>query len=227
MYEKYHEQTLIPVDRIAERNVLNVTRTAAATAGPHAGPLCAEQYCKEFLSLYERILYKQCTQSAFKHVTLDSSSSTSCQFINGNKRGPIALASFPGSGNTWVRGLLQLATGMCTGSIYCDRDLRRNGFIGEGISTGSVLVTKTHKTNSKNIRRNQLNHPKLNFTSAIFIVRNPFNAIVSERSRQISIAAPANESKGAHVDIADKDSFGKLLNTCMQNKRYSYELPVI
>ena len=30
-------------------------------------------------------------------------------------RGPVGLVSFPGSGNTWVRGLLQKATGICTG----------------------------------------------------------------------------------------------------------------
>ena len=29
--------------------------------------------------------------------------------------GPVGLVSFPGSGNTWVRGLLQKATGVCTG----------------------------------------------------------------------------------------------------------------
>ena len=29
--------------------------------------------------------------------------------------GAVGLVSFPGSGNTWVRHLLQLATGICTG----------------------------------------------------------------------------------------------------------------
>ena len=38
-----------------------------------------------------------------------------CHFINGSRRAPVALASFPGSGNTWVRGLLEMATGVCTG----------------------------------------------------------------------------------------------------------------
>ena len=42
----------------------------------------------------------------------------------------IALASFPGSGNTWVRYLLQQATGIITGSIYKDHALLRNGFPG-------------------------------------------------------------------------------------------------
>ena len=38
-----------------------------------------------------------------------------CRFMNGSQRAPVALASFPGSGNTWVRGLLEQATGICTG----------------------------------------------------------------------------------------------------------------
>ena len=38
-----------------------------------------------------------------------------CRFMNGSRRAPVALASFPGSGNTWVRGLLEQATGICTG----------------------------------------------------------------------------------------------------------------
>jgi hypothetical protein len=34
----------------------------------------------------------------------------------------VGLVSFPGSGNTWVRGLLQKVTGICTGmyfELYC------------------------------------------------------------------------------------------------------------
>ena len=39
----------------------------------------------------------------------------------------IALASFPGSGNTWVRYLIERATGIYTGSYYDDGDLFRKG----------------------------------------------------------------------------------------------------
>ena len=42
-----------------------------------------------------------------------------CHFMNGTKRAAVAVVSFPGSGNTWVRGLLQQATGVCTGRS-CD-----------------------------------------------------------------------------------------------------------
>ena len=55
-----------------------------------------------------------------------------------------SLASKPGSGNTWVRHLLQLATGIQTGSIFHEMRLKRNGFPGEGITDGTVIAIKTH-----------------------------------------------------------------------------------
>ena len=42
----------------------------------------------------------------------------------------IALASFPGSGNTWLRYLLQQATGILTGSVYDDMELMYSLFPG-------------------------------------------------------------------------------------------------
>jgi len=40
---------------------------------------------------------------------------------------PIALASYPGSGNTWVRWMIEAASGISTGSIYNDVDLYFQG----------------------------------------------------------------------------------------------------
>lgn len=59
--------------------------------------------------------------------------------------GLIALASFPGSGNTWLRYLLQQSTGILTGSVYKDYGLMKSGFPAESISNSSVLVVKTHE----------------------------------------------------------------------------------
>jgi hypothetical protein len=44
-----------------------------------------------------------------------------------NSLPPVALASFPGSGNTWVRGLIEAASGIYTGSIYKDANLYLHG----------------------------------------------------------------------------------------------------
>lgn len=55
-------------------------------------------------------------------------------------RNLIALASFPGSGNTWLRYLLQQATGIYTGSVYKDFGLLKSGFPAENIFNSSVSM---------------------------------------------------------------------------------------
>ena len=59
--------------------------------------------------------------------------------------GPMTgLLSIPGSGNTWLRYLIQRATGFVTGSLYSDDHLYNNGFPGEIINDGSAIVVKSH-----------------------------------------------------------------------------------
>ena len=109
------------------------------------------------------------------------------------KTGPtIALASFPGSGNSWVRELLETATGVYTGSIYCDKSYIANGMIGEGVQTNNVLVIKTHGS-------------KLQVKKAICIIRNPFDAIVADYSRR---KAPTSSS---HTSELPSHYFRELL----------------
>ena len=46
-----------------------------------------------------------------------------------DKQFPItSLSSYPGSGNTWVRYLIEEYTGYYTGSIYTDKNLAQGGF---------------------------------------------------------------------------------------------------
>ena len=70
----------------------------------------------------------------------------------------VALASFPRSGNTWARILIESATGQQTGSIYNDRVFQRgrNG-----------IVIKTHSRDS------------FKYNKAIILVRNPLDAFAS------------------------------------------------
>ena len=49
------------------------------------------------------------------------------QFIRNGSQSPMALATFPGSGNTWIRGLIERLTGYFTGSVYGDRELFKQG----------------------------------------------------------------------------------------------------
>lgn len=53
----------------------------------------------------------------FNTSLTDQALQGSCRFMDGKRRAAVGLVSFMGSGNTWVRGLLEIATGYCTG-IY-------------------------------------------------------------------------------------------------------------
>ena len=43
----------------------------------------------------------------------------------------VAIASFPGSGNTWMRHLFHVTTGIWTGNVGYDQSLFHGGFKGE------------------------------------------------------------------------------------------------
>ena len=110
-----------------------------------------------------------------------------CKFVNGEGRKVVALASFPGSGNTWVRDMLQKATGICTGSVYCDQSLQYSNFPGESVVSPSVVVVKTHESPPADV-----------FDTAIIIMRNPFHALIAERARR----------EGGHVNEASQQHYG-------------------
>ena len=83
---------------------------------------CDDGLCTSRLSEREQRQFNWCTGRANyrKRGIGPISSDNFCHFQNGTNRHPVALASFPGSGNTWVRGLIQKITGICTGKvIHC------------------------------------------------------------------------------------------------------------
>lgn len=132
---------------------------------------------------------KNLPQHRDQHSTLklDSSSTISDNKneFNDSKKG-IALASFPGSGNTWLRYLLQQATGIYTGSVYKDYGLLKSGFPAESIANTSVLIVKTHEFGSISWSH---------FKKAVLLVRDPAKAILAEFNRQ----------SGGHVGFASID----------------------
>ena len=170
------------------------------------GQQCRNAYCSEFLSKVDSVRFKYCsniTTGQFDQIT-------QCNFINQTNRRPVALVSFPGSGNTWVRGLIHASTGICTGSIYCDISLRTRGFVGEYIRGGAVLVVKTHKYKPQWIQMKKLDKDDGLYESGILIVRNPFDAMVAEWNR--IVGNNFNRQTiilDSHIKSAGKDWFGK------------------
>ena len=103
------------------------------------------------------------------------------------------LASFPGSGSTWVRYLIEGATGVFTGSIYKDLQLQMTGFWGEirDWRDGTTVVQKTHDGEAQYIRSVKcwelffvlipvLCSREVFHGRGILILRNPYEAVLSK-----------------------------------------------
>lgn len=89
-------------------------------------------------------------------------------------RTPTALMSYPGSGNTWIRHIIETLTGYHTTSVYCDITLRPV-FTAECDHPGKYnqsIVVKTHKL--KYCSR---------WERAIVVLRDPLYSIRGEYQR--------------------------------------------
>lgn len=89
----------------------------------------------------------------------------------------VLLVSYPRSGNSFLRKLLELRTGIITGSDSRPNrtlaaSLLKFGYIGEGITDQSVWVVKSHFPERMGYIRCQVSR-------VILLVRNPFDAIES------------------------------------------------
>lgn len=117
-------------------------------------------------------------------------------FINGVGRSPPLLFSFPGSGNTWVRLLIEYSTGILTGSLY--DDLKLVGVLpGEMQCSAHESAIKAHPTyhNIKDLRKGEIitgtkhkckKGDVESFQRVAVILRDPYDAIWSEYEREFS-----------------------------------------
>jgi len=64
-------------------------------------------------------------------------------FLPPDERKRILFVSYPGSGNTWVRHLIEIGTRVYTGSVYSDPALFKD-FYAENVSDTSVIAIKDH-----------------------------------------------------------------------------------
>lgn len=98
---------------------IHPTQSPHKTPPPHhISTVCTVLPCLQYLSLTERNIYKKCQKRTTPHKTSHSPPPCHCKFREGTGKKRVALVSLPGSGNTWIRGLLEKATGVCTGNEY-------------------------------------------------------------------------------------------------------------
>jgi len=119
-----------------------------------------------------------------------------CKNMTFQKTGDsVALLSWPGSGNSWVRQLLETTTGIYTGAFYCDPNYIHAGMLGEGVKTNNVLVMKIHWAEGEWLPQNM-----------IYIVRNPFDCIFVEWNRYLQ---QRSHPLTHHTASASQENFGK------------------
>ncbi|XP_016312851.1 WSC domain-containing protein 1-like [Sinocyclocheilus anshuiensis] len=102
---------------------------------------------------------------------------TEKKFLPEKSSSLVALSSFPGAGNTWVRHLIELATGYYTGSYYFDGTLYNRGFKGEKDywKSGRTICVKTHESGQRDIEM---------YDSTILLIRNPYHSLMAEFNRK-------------------------------------------
>lgn len=206
-----HQRGLFAAERAPDERPRGGLRYGYSPDPPDVSRRCRSTICSEFLR--DRGLDTPHFRYCWRKTRLEREPPRStCRFVDGARRSPVGLASFPGSGNTWVRGLLQGATGLCTGGIYCDVTLRVSGFPGESIRSGAVLVVKTHQSDPRwtgvaydksapFTYFHKVEHIPV-YSSGILLIRNPYDALVSEWHREMTVNSTDN-----HIDRVGVDYF--------------------
>jgi len=102
------------------------------------------------------------------------------------------LASYPGSGNTWTRAVLQGATQILTGAAYYDRSLFDYGFKAEGnVDQRDVLAVKTHHPFFTQFAKK---HPHSQNDRALVVTRHPLTATLSYLQFSLTGGSHAGEA---------------------------------
>ena len=171
---------------------------------------CNMPNCIDALDIREQTKVKQCEKQAIEFVGHALEEPT-CKFIKGQKyRHPVALNSQEGSGNTWLRGLLERATGICTGFYLCDKEMRPRGFLGEAVQSGRVLVVKTHVHIPQWMGEKKI--PMIaydsSYGSAVYLIRHPAHGVITEWNRVVTLKKSPS-LKQSHTNVISKDEFGK------------------
>ena len=146
-----------------------------------------------------------------KNDNINSANCSDLKLFTKSRNYPyVALASFQGSGNTWTRHLLQVFTGISTGSLYHDGTIRKNSNLNRLAHAVSNKICQTQPDYSnyiaikchrwpdylRHVQGNRYVHCADIFNKTIFLIRNPVDAIVSEYKR---LQAKKQKAENAHT----------------------------
>lgn len=91
--------------------VLNKLNPGNRTLSTNQGK-CADIVCSNFLATSEM----SCAKAVAARIEPATRVTPRCHFQNGTIKRCVLLRTYPGSGNTWTRQLLEKTSGICTGN---------------------------------------------------------------------------------------------------------------
>lgn len=114
----------------------------------------------------------------------------------------IALVSYPRSGNSLFRSLIELITGVITGSdtpphFTLSQQLAEHGLRGEGITDDRVWMVKSHWPERRGVR-------PVVVQAAIVLVRSPFDAIDSYFNLVLTETHGTSITEAEYLRLADQ-----------------------
>ncbi|XP_037093669.1 WSC domain-containing protein 2-like [Pollicipes pollicipes] len=138
---------------------------------------------------------------------------------------PTALVSLPSSGNTWLRQLIEGATGVFTGSPVLGRGAHQGRHVREIVpyDSGTTIAQKTHGfttlegvTAEPEQQRRVFSHVTQFGCRAVLLVRNPLAALLSHRhldaAGHLGFAPPSHfEGEGWQEYVSEKALFWRKL----------------
>lgn len=133
-----------------------------------------EEYDMETIEEQEKSTENLADWEKYEHVSEGQDCSAPMRFFSKSSNRPIvAISSFPGSGNTWARHLLHMASGYWTGNKRSAKPLKQAGWMAEDVDCASrtTIAQKTHRLH---------NNKACHFERGIVLIRNPFDAIIAE-----------------------------------------------
>lgn len=186
---------------VSMKRLADMKMASSADADSPATAVCRAKYgTRRFLTDEE----VEVMQDTYLHLDVEEKKvgkSKDSKALMSTGYSPPLLYSFPGSGNTWTRLLIEYATGFVSGSLYNDRQLAE--FLpGELFCSRNVSVVKAHpslnyfselfltdlnsnltvKSGLKKCARGGVSK----FSRAIVLLRDPFDALWSEFTRRAS-----------------------------------------
>ncbi|XP_042220420.1 uncharacterized protein LOC121865175 [Homarus americanus] len=159
--------------------------SSPSLAGPHGlvAPAEAERQHRPLLLMLD---YSRPSYYPWR-TTKDECTNFATRFLVDGGAPVMALVSFPGSGNTWLRYLTETITGVFTGSVYHEETLAKRGFLGErdGHRKGTTLMQKTHSypllpEENFNGTEFKLLLPR-SPRKVVLLIRSPWEAVVALR----------------------------------------------